>query len=178
VLAGGGQPRGSSLSRTSASPSLRVADADRERVVGELREHMLAGRLTSEEFEQRLGSAYGARTQADLDAVKVDLPMSPAVRQQALAERKAHLRRRLVQEGGGAVSCSLICVAIWVATGASGSFWPIWVILGTSLPLLRNAWRLLGPAPDLDAVEAHLNARREHRLAREQRRSHRRGLPR
>jgi hypothetical protein len=73
---------------TVFSPSERVADADRERVIEELREHMLAGRLTAEEFEERIGSAHAARTRADLDAVSIDLPMSPAV-QKALSERKA-----------------------------------------------------------------------------------------
>jgi hypothetical protein len=49
---------------------LRVADADREQVVDELRDHAAAGRLTSEELEDRIGDAYGARTRADLDAVR------------------------------------------------------------------------------------------------------------
>jgi hypothetical protein len=52
----------------------RVADADRERTGLRLRDHMLAGRLTAEEFEERLGSAHRARTRADLDAVTADLP--------------------------------------------------------------------------------------------------------
>ena len=50
--------------------------------------------------------------------------------------------------------------------------------VATLLPLVRNGWRLLGPAPDLEAVEAHLSARRSRRLAREHRRSPRRELPR
>jgi Domain of unknown function (DUF1707) len=59
------------------SPTERVADADRERVIEELREHMLAGRLDTDEFEERLGSAQTARTRADLDAARTDLPVSP-----------------------------------------------------------------------------------------------------
>ena len=46
------------------SSSLRVADADREQLVEELREHALAGRLTSEELEERIGGAYSATTRA------------------------------------------------------------------------------------------------------------------
>jgi hypothetical protein len=158
--------------------SLRVADDDREQLAGELREHMLAGRLTPEEFEERLGRAYGASTRGELDAVKEDLPLSPAGLQVALVKRKAELRRRLVQESGGAVTISAVCVAIWLAGGADSSFWPIWVIVATLLPLVRNAWRLLGPAPDLEAVEAHLASRRTRRLAQERRRVHHRELPR
>jgi hypothetical protein len=58
------------------SPDELVADADRERVIGELREHMLVGRLTAAEFEERLGAAHRARTRADLDAVTAGLPLS------------------------------------------------------------------------------------------------------
>jgi hypothetical protein len=38
----------------------------------------------------------------------------------------------------------------------------------------RSGWALFGPAPDLDAAEHHLDARRERRLARDQRRARRR----
>ena len=159
--------------------SLRVADADREAATDELREHMLAGRLTQDEFEERLAAAYAASTRADLDALRVDLPMSPAAHRRALAERKRQLHRRLMQEAGGAASVSLVCVAIWLAAGASGSFWPIWVIVFTLLPLVRDGWRLIGPAPDVDAVEARLEARANRQLARARHRhgGHRR-LPR
>ena len=148
---------------------LRVADADREQLASELREHLLAGRLSSEEFEQRLESAYRASTQAELDAVREDLPMSVAVLEGQLAKRHAKLRRRLLQEAGGGLGASALCVAIWVGNGASGSFWPIWVIIATLVPVLRGAWQLLGPDPDPEAVEAHLNARRGRRQARERR---------
>jgi Domain of unknown function (DUF1707) len=139
----------------------------------------VAGRLTSEEFEERVDRAYRASTRAELDALKADLPLSPATVEAALARRRARLRRHLVQEGGAALGVWALCVAIWAAAGASGSFWPIWVIIATLLPLIRDAWRLIGPAPDLDAVEAHINAGRGRRLARERRRSAgRRELPR
>jgi Domain of unknown function (DUF1707) len=157
---------------------LRIADADREQLAGELREHMLAGRLSSDELEERLGRAYAATTRGELDALKDDLPLSSAAVGAALAERKAKLRRRLVQESGGAVSVSAVCVSIWLASGSDASFWPAWVIVFTLLPLLRSAWRLFGPAPDLAAVEAHLGARRAHRLERERHRRRHRSLPR
>jgi hypothetical protein len=63
------------------SPTERIGDADRERAIEELREHILAGRLTPEEFEDRVGSAHAARTRADLDVVSADLPSSPAMQQ-------------------------------------------------------------------------------------------------
>jgi hypothetical protein len=161
------------------SSGLRVSDSEREQLAGELREHMLAGRLSSDEFEERVAKAYQARTRAQLDELKTDLPMGVATLQGELAKRKSKLRRRLVQEGGGAVGISAVCVAIWAADGGSAGFWPGWVIVVMLLPLIRNAWRLIGPDPDLESVEAHLESRQARRLEREhRRRRHHHGPPR
>jgi Domain of unknown function (DUF1707) len=65
---------GSETSSASHPPNELVADDDREATIEELREHLLAGRLSAEEFEERLAAAQRARTRADLDAVRVDLP--------------------------------------------------------------------------------------------------------
>jgi hypothetical protein len=156
---------------------LRAGDSERDALAEELREHMLAGRLAPDEFEERVGAAYKASTRADLDALRSDLPPSPAALERSRLERRRHLRRRLAQEAGGAASISLVCVGIWLASGASGRFWPIWVIIFTLLPLLRDGWRLFGPAPDERATEARLEARSAHRAARGRRHSQRR-LPR
>ena len=155
---------------------IRAADDDRERVAQELREHMLAGRLRPEEFEERVGKAYDAATRGELEALKDDLPMSPEAMRSELASRKAQLRRRLLQEGGGGLTISAICVAIWAISGADGAFWPAWVIFFSLLPVLRNGWRLFGPDPDLEAVERRLERRR--RDHRRQRRHRPPGLPR
>jgi hypothetical protein len=159
---------------------LRVADADREQLVEELREHALAGRLTSEELEDRIGAAYRATTRADTDALRADLPVSSRSVELALTKRKGRLRRRLAQETGGGLGLSALSVGVWVAVGAHGGFWPAWVIGVTLLPVIRDSWQLLGPASDLDVVEARLQARHEKRLTRGHRRNYRhryRGLP-
>jgi len=59
-------------------PTERIGDADRERVIEQLREEMLTGTLTSEEFEERLGLTHQAITRADLTAVTMDLPTNGA----------------------------------------------------------------------------------------------------
>jgi hypothetical protein len=53
---------------------VRVSDAEREQAVVLLREHLLAGRLTLEEFTARVEAALGARVGADLALVQEDLP--------------------------------------------------------------------------------------------------------
>jgi hypothetical protein len=142
---------------------LRASDMERERAAAEIRDHFAAGRLTDEELDERVAAAYAARTQHDLDVLRADLPALPATREQeraALAERRRHLQRRLLQETGGALGAFVLCTAIWVASGADGSFWPVWVALAAAIALVRNGWRLYGPAPELDRVERELERRK------------------
>ena len=58
------------------SPALRVADADRERTVRTLGEHHSLGRITYEEFVERMDRAYEARTSDELEALTRDLPQT------------------------------------------------------------------------------------------------------
>jgi hypothetical protein len=53
---------------------MRVSDADREQVAERLREHFAAGRLTSEELDERVDAALNAKTVGELRAVMADLP--------------------------------------------------------------------------------------------------------
>jgi hypothetical protein len=55
-------------------PQLRASDADRQRVVAALERHTAAGRLTLEEYADRVDSVLTARTQGELVAVTDDLP--------------------------------------------------------------------------------------------------------
>ena len=144
-------------------PELRVSDQERERVAREIREHFAAGRLTDEELADRVQAAYAARTAGELQALRADLPELPVTRAQQreeLARRRVHLRRRLLQQSGGAVVAFVVCTLIWLGSGASGMFWPIWIALLVVIPLVRDGWRLYGPAPELDRLEREL-ARRE-----------------
>ena len=58
----------------ASQPSLRIGDAEREAVAAELREHYAHGRLTLDEFSQRLDAVFAARTQRDLQRITSDLP--------------------------------------------------------------------------------------------------------
>ena len=60
------------------SGELRASDEDRHRVVDALQRHTEAGRLSLDEFTERVDSAYAARTLAELAAVTNDLPAEPA----------------------------------------------------------------------------------------------------
>src|ERR1700753_2005069 len=56
---------------------IRAWAAARERVVTPLGEAYMAGRLTMDEFDERMSSAYGSRTYGDLRQLTVDLPVQP-----------------------------------------------------------------------------------------------------
>ena len=60
-----------------ADARMRASDADRERVVEELKVKFVHGRLTKDELDLRVGLAFVSRTYADLAAVLVDSPARP-----------------------------------------------------------------------------------------------------
>jgi Domain of unknown function (DUF1707) len=58
----------------ASQPSLRIGDREREAVASELREHYAQGRLSLEEFNQRVDAVFAAKTQRDLSRITSDLP--------------------------------------------------------------------------------------------------------
>jgi hypothetical protein len=60
--------------------AIRASDAERDAVVVQLRSHLVAGRLTADEFADRIDEAYRARTREELAVVLRELPEAPAPR--------------------------------------------------------------------------------------------------
>ena len=58
-----------------SDPRIRASDADRDRATALLREHHAAGRLTAEEFNERMDAALNAKTLGELDDLLADLPV-------------------------------------------------------------------------------------------------------
>jgi hypothetical protein len=52
----------------------RIGDAERDRAAELLREHMAQGRLSAEEFDERIEAALTAKVASDLDPLFTDLP--------------------------------------------------------------------------------------------------------
>ena len=120
-------------------PHLRAADADRSAVAAVLGQHMAAGRLTLEEYDERLARAYAAKTYGDLAQLTADLPATPrppaprpgpAPAPAAPGSCAPALRHGV--DWRTWLSTAAIVTTIWLITSiASGSllyFWPIWVI--------------------------------------------------
>jgi hypothetical protein len=59
------------------SPAMRAATADRERAVDVLKAGFAEGRLSQDEYNERIGRAYAARTYGELAALTADLPAGP-----------------------------------------------------------------------------------------------------
>ena len=56
-----------------------ASDKERDSVVDVLRDAYTEGRLTLEEFEERMSAAYAARTWSDLRELTGDLPVEPVL---------------------------------------------------------------------------------------------------
>lgn len=72
---GPAQLPGSTLSAPALPPSRWLASsADRERAVDVLRAGFTEGRLTQQEFDERVAQVYASRTYGELGALVADLP--------------------------------------------------------------------------------------------------------
>jgi hypothetical protein len=111
---------------------VRASDADRQRVVDLLRTHTAEGRLTLDEFEERVGEALAAKTQAELRLVlrELPLPQRPAPSRPAPRQRRRHqvptvpMVVLLVVVGTvalGHFAWWLIPIGFWVFGGGCGS---------------------------------------------------------
>jgi hypothetical protein len=112
-----------------------VADSDRAGAAEEVRKHYDSGRLTLDEFESRIAEVHAARTRGDLEHAFRQLPRS---------EPPASLRVRDLRWSSLALQyalVNLVCILIWLFSGAQGSFWPKWVLVGTLVMYLRRLRR-------------------------------------
>jgi DUF1707 SHOCT-like domain len=121
---------------------VRASDAEREEVVGRLREGAADGRLDPEELERRVEQAYRAESRGELERLAADLPLPPAPAPSRWTSEA--MRRR----AAGFVTVNAVCIAVWLASGASGGFWPIWVILVSGIGFFGSAVRTAFGVPE------------------------------
>jgi ABC-type multidrug transport system fused ATPase/permease subunit len=117
--------------------AVRVSDNERDYTVSLLRRHWLSGRLTAEEFEQRVDEALHARFASDLWRALRALPVDPPRPAQAA--------------GGGTAVASLVTglLALILLMMSLGLFFLL------TLPLAVTAWAL--------GREARRNGPQSHR---------------
>jgi hypothetical protein len=132
--------------RQPGHASMRASDADREIVREVLAGAYADGRLTREEYDDRLNTLYGSRTLGEVLALVVDLvpadgpAMAPAPLLRAdLRTRGARKWRRDVEESfAGFLVPSVICTVIWIAFTSGAFFWPIFPMLFLGLNLVKT----------------------------------------
>ncbi|HSJ45237.1 MAG TPA: DUF1707 domain-containing protein [Euzebyales bacterium] len=105
---------------------LRASDTERERIIELLRRHTADGRLTLEEFEQRVGEALAATTRADLGPVLRDLPPLQPVPPHATRPTPVRVRWPSALDGGAVLRTVAVVAAVTVVL-ASG--WQLWWIV-------------------------------------------------
>lgn len=158
----------------------RIGDADRDRAVELLREHLAQGRLDQLEFDDRLGAALSARTAADLDPLFLDLPgprpdrsvvpspafPSPPWQSQnartPAAPSSAPLAGHGRHGGHGALALAAVSAAIW----------PITILLITFVLGWDDFWWLVFVPIVLSSVagKEQKQKRERERIERDQRR--------
>jgi hypothetical protein len=139
----------------ATGPDLRIADADREAAAACLREHYAQGRLTLEEFNQRLDAVFAATRQSQLSMLTSDLPRAAgpsapppvtatgAGRERARREHQSGSRARL-----GMIPVIIAALAAWLLISdlQLGMFpWPgklaiFLVIFAAARWLMRRIW--------------------------------------
>jgi DUF1707 SHOCT-like domain len=127
----------------------RAGDEDRGRTATALGGHYAAGRLTLEEFQQRLDRAYAAKTLGELDNLMTDLPGSdlsplpgqrdgrpPLPQRRALGPVQASGGRSAVRQFWLAVA--ITGVVIWMIGGATGGPWFLWLAVPLAFMMLSR----------------------------------------
>ena len=105
---------------------LRVSQADREGAIEALKAAYVAGRLTEDEFEARVGQAFASRTHADLATITADIPAGP------VAVPSARTPDRVVAAGTAAI---IAAAALGGAVLIGGPALVLWAITMTGVLL-------------------------------------------
>ena len=111
---------------------MRAGDADRDTTISLLREAFAEGRLSQDEFDDRLDRAHAARTYADLAQLTSDLPASASnvakVERNEVVKDRRDRRSAWASWLGVGVLVNIIWFATWMGSGPAPYYWPIWVI--------------------------------------------------
>ena len=135
-------------------PRIRASDADRDRATALLREHHAAGRLTAEEFDERMNAALDAKTLGEIDELLADLPVidlyrlpDESLRRPAGLPHQSLVPRdpRPSEQSPVRIPPGAVAIGAWAAvTGTLIAIWAVTAVvgIGTWIP-----WFLLVAIP-------------------------------
>jgi hypothetical protein len=137
-------PYGPVESRPTQRVPVRIGDAERDRAIASLGDHFAAGRLTAEEFDQRMDHALKARFNEDLEPLFADLPQTvePDVEPNSNRRSDLHLAwSAMLWLAPLFVMCAVVAAIVLSAP------WLVWVFLWVFLitGLFRRRRRYYGP---------------------------------
>jgi hypothetical protein len=134
----------------SGDPRIRASDVDRDRATALLREHHAAGRLTAEEFHERMDAALNATTLGEINDLLADLPVidlyqlpHESMRQPAGLPHSSIVPRDQADPAG--LPSGTLAVGAWaVVTGTLIAIWAVLAVVGAATWL---PWWLLIAVP-------------------------------
>ncbi|MEU8246958.1 DUF1707 domain-containing protein [Nonomuraea sp. NPDC048916] len=121
------------------SPEMRASDVDRDRVAAVLREHTAQGRITMDEFNERLEQLYQSKTYGELARLTADLPDVDMRHRQVAKVSDTPATKPGMHSG---------MRAAWAAWAMASSInWVIWLIVSVTSGDLIYPWPLwvMGP---------------------------------
>jgi hypothetical protein len=132
--------------RQPGHASMRASDADREIVRGMLADAFADGRLTREEYDDRLNTLYGSRTLGEVPSLVTDLvPLedppaasAPLLRADARTRGARKWRKDVEESFAAFLVPSIICTVIWLAITGGGFFWPVFPMVFLGLNLVKT----------------------------------------
>jgi Domain of unknown function (DUF1707) len=123
----------------------RVGDADRNRTAELLREAHVAGYLTLEELDERLGTALAARTRGELERLTADLPPEWRAGQEPRRRPPPRQRAAVPPELAWLLPLVVIVAALLVLAVVTRGFfffpWPLLWIFFAFGRRGRSGWR-------------------------------------
>jgi Domain of unknown function (DUF1707) len=136
-------PYGPAESRPTHRVPVRIGDAERDRAIATLGDHFAAGRLTADEFDERLDHALKARFNEDLEPLFADLPRTaePDVEPNAHRRSDLHLAwSAMLWLAPLFVMCAVVAAVVLSAP------WLVWIFLWVFLitGLFRRRRRYFG----------------------------------
>jgi hypothetical protein len=145
-------------------PRIRASDADRDRTTALLREHHAAGRLTAEEFNERMDAALNAKTLGELDELMADLPAIDLYRlpDESMRRPAGLPHQSLVpRDPGGPAAVPPGTLALGAFAGVAGVLIAVWAVVavlgvGTWFP-----WWLVVVVPWIWVMVRRARRRRE-----------------
>ena len=120
--------------------TMRAADADRQKVADQLQAALDEGRLSLDEYDDRVRTAYAAKTYQELLALLTDLP-SPGLSAAEVRSRREAQRRRETRRLPTAMVVlwtifaalavvNLVVFGIVTASVGGGVYpWPVWLLV-------------------------------------------------